>query len=397
MAAAASPSIRRKLADITECAICTEVYTDPRSLPCLHSYCLKCVEQWGRDKLPGDEMECPICRKQFVVPDGGLCDLPRNFFIENMKLIRDMSCRPVSDDARNYCEACSSDETDPAMRKLAAVYCVDCQEQLCQSCDDAHTPLKATRFHRRVRVGSQMTSGSILAEQLPVSMCDKHNDEKLKLFCTDCNAVVCMMCFVAAHRSHTCLDVNDVAVEFRSQVTADVASVAEGIDRCGDVLKRLADEKQEFIDRINQLEREVCEDAEHLTQIIERHKRTLLANLKTIKQERLKQVDHVSDDVEQHVSTMNSLKQYAEELCRTGTASDIGREANALRDRIKELLTFDCTHSVLNDLGSVDVRYLPSEITRGNDDAARNVLGRISVSSETPVHTGNVLAVINWS
>ena len=53
----------RQLDDITECPICTEVYTDPRVLPCVHTYCLKCIEKYSEDKQPGDELACPLCRK----------------------------------------------------------------------------------------------------------------------------------------------------------------------------------------------------------------------------------------------------------------------------------------------------------------------------------------------
>ena len=53
----------KQLDDITECPICTEVYTDPRSLPCVHTYCLKCLKTISKDKPPGDEVACPLCRK----------------------------------------------------------------------------------------------------------------------------------------------------------------------------------------------------------------------------------------------------------------------------------------------------------------------------------------------
>jgi len=30
----------------SECAICKEVFTDPRVLPCVHTFCLKCIQGW---------------------------------------------------------------------------------------------------------------------------------------------------------------------------------------------------------------------------------------------------------------------------------------------------------------------------------------------------------------
>ena len=61
-----------------ECPISTKVYSEPKVLPCIHTFCLKCLEGWSEDKNPGDQMSCPLCRKEFTVPDGGLEKLPKN-------------------------------------------------------------------------------------------------------------------------------------------------------------------------------------------------------------------------------------------------------------------------------------------------------------------------------
>jgi len=37
----------KAVTDDAECSICTEVFTDPRVLPCLHTYCLKCIKYQG--------------------------------------------------------------------------------------------------------------------------------------------------------------------------------------------------------------------------------------------------------------------------------------------------------------------------------------------------------------
>ena len=81
----------KQLDDITECSICTEVYTDPRVLPCVHTYCLKCIEKYSEDKQPGDELACPLCRKEFTLPSNGVADLPKNFFVNNLLQVRELS------------------------------------------------------------------------------------------------------------------------------------------------------------------------------------------------------------------------------------------------------------------------------------------------------------------
>ena len=50
-----------KLDGILNCPICLDSYTDPRALPCLHTYCKKCIDQ-ERSRRPR-VVKCPECRK----------------------------------------------------------------------------------------------------------------------------------------------------------------------------------------------------------------------------------------------------------------------------------------------------------------------------------------------
>ena len=52
------------LDDVMECWICTEVYTDPGVLPCVHTYCLKCIETWSKDKPAGDKLAEDSAKRQ---------------------------------------------------------------------------------------------------------------------------------------------------------------------------------------------------------------------------------------------------------------------------------------------------------------------------------------------
>ena len=53
-------------------------------LPCYHTFCLECIEQYCKGKEEGDTMPCPMCRGEFSVPAGGLSKLSVNFFIEKL-------------------------------------------------------------------------------------------------------------------------------------------------------------------------------------------------------------------------------------------------------------------------------------------------------------------------
>jgi RING-type zinc-finger len=85
MTAAGLRDMQTQLSNITECPICAGTYSDPRSLPCVHTYCLECIKGFSKDKLPGDCVACPVCRTEFSIPAKGVDSLPKNFFVEQLK------------------------------------------------------------------------------------------------------------------------------------------------------------------------------------------------------------------------------------------------------------------------------------------------------------------------
>ena len=77
--------------DLTECCICTEVMWDPRVLPCQHTFCLKCLLEWGKDKQPGNRLPCPLCRKQFIIPANGLSGTQKDYAIAKLLSAMELS------------------------------------------------------------------------------------------------------------------------------------------------------------------------------------------------------------------------------------------------------------------------------------------------------------------
>ena len=51
-----------------KCSICLEFYFDPRVLPCLHTFCLHCLEPLVKDGT----ISCPQCRVKHKIPKGGV-------------------------------------------------------------------------------------------------------------------------------------------------------------------------------------------------------------------------------------------------------------------------------------------------------------------------------------
>ena len=100
-----------------ECPICREEIQNPRLLPCIHSYCLECLERYCRDKLPGDDVPCPVCKTDFQIPKNGVAGLLIKKFPEVQKA-------PTSAES----ERCVEHE------ERLRMYCSDCGIKVCSTC-----------------------------------------------------------------------------------------------------------------------------------------------------------------------------------------------------------------------------------------------------------------------
>ncbi len=54
------------MATLLDCALCLEEFTDPKQLPCTHTFCLQCLEELIRTH-PGNKFPCPECRASVKV------------------------------------------------------------------------------------------------------------------------------------------------------------------------------------------------------------------------------------------------------------------------------------------------------------------------------------------
>ena len=125
-----------------KCRLCSQLYTDPRVLPCLHVFCTTCIVQLVSSALkeePGGVMECPVCQQRAALPDGGnVSCLPLDVVMLNARDVADVRRGKV------LCTGCMS-------HRNAVARCVECCAFLCPSCVSAHQLMHCFENHKVYR------------------------------------------------------------------------------------------------------------------------------------------------------------------------------------------------------------------------------------------------------
>lgn len=188
--------------DFLTCSICLEVYKDPKTLPCLHSFCTECINNFtqGNDFKAGHP--CPECRETFHLPEEGVDQMKTNFCLKN--LVEFVLSTTITSKKCTFCSLKGEDFE-------ATAKCITCEDFLCPECADHRHRSTTLTFHHRVVPLVELSAGKYNDEirarqQIP---CVKHEGEDLRFFCETCDVPVCRDCIVLGHQNHNCLAPSD--------------------------------------------------------------------------------------------------------------------------------------------------------------------------------------------
>ncbi|XP_026168737.1 E3 ubiquitin/ISG15 ligase TRIM25-like [Mastacembelus armatus] len=165
------------------CPVCLEVLRDPVTIPCGHSYCLGCIEDyWNRPKQKS-QSSCPQCRQVFN---------PRPPLSRNTVLSEVVEKFQGTNPEEVTCGVCTG------RRSKAVKSCLVCSESYCV----AHLRAHEERFHGKTH---RLISASA---ELRHKLCPQH-DKLLRLFCRTDQQCVCSQCVKERHRGHDAVTAMD--------------------------------------------------------------------------------------------------------------------------------------------------------------------------------------------
>ena len=240
-----------------KCTICSNLFDDPRMLPCLHTFCLQCIKKESELQGAKEVLKCPMrnCGENVTLPNRGLEKLlsdQRKVHEAEMAL-----CEEKLESGKQACDVCVRNEG------AATSFCVNCCEFLCEPCEKHHRSARKTQKHEILNMAEKKKENDICSLQrvftIPPVPCPTHSDEVLKFYCEKCEELICRDCRDIDHDSHRseCRLVENVAakeMESLKNCAKDgpnaVTVLKSAINKCELAIARVESRKNEVDDTI---------------------------------------------------------------------------------------------------------------------------------------------------
>ncbi|XP_067824756.1 E3 ubiquitin/ISG15 ligase TRIM25-like [Heptranchias perlo] len=231
------------------CPLCLQIYTDPVTLRCKHSFCRSCIEESWLES-GSDPYFCPECR----AGGRGRPPLERNFKLA--KVAREFLALETVQNAVP-CSYCTR-------TRLAAVKtCLKCEASMCPIHLKLHTGNGVFQNHPLVDTSADMS----------VWKCTEH-EKMLDVYCKDDRVCVCTLCtLIGKHKDHSCGSISEGEKELRENLQLQLKTIEQNAESVQAALRDLLIHKLNTQSLITETKREVKEKYDALRKHIENEER----------------------------------------------------------------------------------------------------------------------------
>ena len=312
------------------CAVCQEHYTDPKILPCLHYYCKQCILRLTLRTGNNKPFSCPECRKDTTLPEGGVEELKSAFFINRLKSMYVKHKKALSKQA--HCEICTNPQA------LAEAFCQQCDKFACKSCMHMHSVMKALFDGHNIVSIDQLLK--IKAEELvpknPAhSKCEVHG-ELLKIYCFDCNKLICRDCTVKDHKDHD-IEFNNVAADNKKKELMESLKPLRGVeDSLSRALEEVSHTEREVEAQGDSVANTIETSFEELHTILETRKQQLLEEAGRRVREKMEKLKGQEENLSIASAVVCSVIDYTEQYVKLCSDDEVMSMHTEISQRIKE-------------------------------------------------------------
>ncbi|XP_022807091.1 E3 ubiquitin-protein ligase TRIM71-like [Stylophora pistillata] len=302
------------LREEVSCPVCGTIYTDPKQLPCLHSFCLQCLKNWHRTSHGRDTIRCPKCQVVSRIPDSGdLKDLPTSFYLNGLIDVLAIKECKTSQVGCGNCHKKSSESS----------YCFHCCMFWCKECLVAHNIIEANRDHRVLALKDfqEKDYGDVLKRPLYCSK-QRHEKEELKYFCKNCETAACQSCVLIDHAGHAIAHLEEEAEKQKLEMKTMIETQRRDLQEKINTMNQLSEECATLIQQSEDVKREVQTFADNLIAAIEAKKQNILTAVDDETKRFLETLTTQTTELESEIKIIESLLEKADTILKRCTHAE---------------------------------------------------------------------------
>ena len=323
------------------CSVCMSPFTDPKILPCFHTFCLHCLNELQRTSGKHGEITCPECRRKFQVPGSGYPkDLPANFRINSLL---DVMAIQKCNVAGVKCGNCDK-------RSAQSFYCFKCCTFWCDDCIAAHNIIRANKDHKVLAIKDFQDQDIENVLRRPV-FCQKehHENKKLKFFCKDCEVAICNTCVVTLHEGHVKVPLQDAANERKLRLESLLESQKVKALQKRSMITRLQSECNEIQEQVACVKKSAQNLVDNLMRVIEAKKQEIFKEVEVKAHQSIERLVEQRSDIEKELQLIDKSIEKTEAFLMRSTNAEIVHFNTLFQEEVTDVAELvDCDRK---DLG----------------------------------------------
>lgn len=275
-----SPVVRQIDKQFLICSICLDRYENPKVLPCLHTFCERCLQNY----IPAHSLtlSCPVCRQTSILPEKGVAALQNNFFITNLM--------DVLQRAPNSCS-----QEAAALNNITTV-----------------------------------AAGQLLS-------CPNHGGNVMEFYCPPCETAMCQECTSGEHGEHPTVPLKDVVEQHKASLQDQLDAVKKRLPEIDSALQTLSEILQQLTNQKSSIEDDIHTTFDELQKTLNVRKSVLLMELEVNYGLKQKVLQAQLDTLLQGQEGINSSCNFTEQALSHGTEAEVLLVKKQMSERLIEL------------------------------------------------------------
>ncbi|KAM7179076.1 tripartite motif-containing protein 3 isoform 2-T2 [Macrochelys suwanniensis] len=278
--ASASPVVRQIDKQFLVCSICLDRYCNPKVLPCLHTFCERCLQNY----IPPQSLtlSCPVCRQTSILPEQGVAALQSNFFITNLMEVLQ---RPPEGSSR------------PDAAALDPVSAITGQ---------------------------------------PLS-CPNHEGKVMEFYCESCETAMCRECTEAEHREHVTVPLRNVVEQHKASLQQQLDAIKSRLPQLAAAIGLVTEIGRQLVERKNAAVGEISSSFAELEQALQQRKGLLVRDLEASCSTKQKVLQAQLDALRQGQENILSSCTFTEQALHHGTETEVLLVKKQMSERLSAL------------------------------------------------------------